>query len=292
MLRKIFKWCGVVLAAVLVLILVAYAGISLNLRNRMQERYAYAVAPVSIPSDSATLLRGAHLLAIKGCYECHGTQMAGKIVANDGMIGRITAANLTRGKGGLPADYTSEDWFRALQHGIGKDGRPLVLMPAQETTLMSESDIAAIIAYCNRLPPVHNQLPSTRIGPAARILAFFDKIPLLPVEKIDHLRTPDKVADTLEGIGQGKYLAASCSGCHGSDLKGGDALLPGMLPAPDFSFSGNAGKWTPEQFIHTLRTGTTPSGHSMKNEDMPWQMTARYTDKELASLYQYFRSLK
>ncbi len=292
MLRKIFKWSGIVLAALLVLTLVAYAGISLNVHNRMQERYAYTVAPVAIPSDSVSLLRGAHLLAMKGCYECHGTQMSGKIIADDGMIGRVSAANLTSGRGGLPADYTSEDWFRALQHGIGKDGRPLVLMPAQETAMMSESDIAAIIAYCNRLPPVNNQLPPTSIGPAARILAFFDKIPLLPVEKIDHLRTLDKVADTLEGIGQGKYLAASCSGCHGADLKGGDALLPGMLPAPDLSAGGNTGKWTQAQFIHTLRTGTTPSGHPMKNEDMPWQMTARYTDKELASLYQYFRSLK
>ncbi|CAN5565973.1 hypothetical protein BH09BAC4_BH09BAC4_45740 [soil metagenome] len=42
----------------------------------------------------------------------------------------------------------------------------------------------------------------------------------------------------------------------------------------------------------TLRTGKTPSGHQIDNENMPWKITAQYSDKELASLYQYFRSIQ
>jgi hypothetical protein len=41
----------------------------------------------------------------------------------------------------------------------------------------------------------------------------------------------------------------------------------------------------------TLTTGKTPEGHALKNEDMPWKMTAQYTRTELASLYQYLQSI-
>jgi hypothetical protein len=40
-----------------------------------------------------------------------------------------------------------------------------------------------------------------------------------------------------------------------------------------------------------IRTGQTPEWKQMKQEDMPWQMTARYTGEELQSLYQFLQSL-
>ncbi|SFE18092.1 hypothetical protein [Spirosoma endophyticum] len=65
-----------------------------------------------------------------------------------------------------------------------------------------------------------------------------------------------------------------------------------MPPVPNLTSTGNVGKWTKAQFFATLRTGKTPSGHQIDNENMPWKMTAQYSDKELASLYQYFQSIR
>ena len=98
-------------------------------------------------------------------------------------------------------------------------------------------------------------------------------------------------ADTTESIAQGKYLAVSCTGCHQPNLTGGEPVAPGFPPAPNITSSGHPGKWTLDQFVHTLRTGKTPTGRQMNPEHMPWKMTAQYSDKELASLYKYVRSI-
>jgi cytochrome c553 len=182
--------------------------------------------------------------------------------------------------------------MKALRDGVRQDGRPVLLMPSQEYAVLSEQDLAAIIAYCRQLPPVDNQLPQTSLGPVAKVMAFAGKLPLLPVEVIDHQAPLVRMADTTEGIAQGKYLAISCSSCHRPNMKGGESMVPGKPPVPDITSSGNPGRWTQGQFLKALRTGNTPSGHTLNNEDMPWKMTAHYSDGELASLYQYLRSLK
>ena len=44
-------------------------------------------------------------------------------------MGRIYSANLTRGKGGIGSSYTDADYVRAIRHGVGRNGRPLLTMP-------------------------------------------------------------------------------------------------------------------------------------------------------------------
>jgi len=290
MILKILKWTGITVLPILVLLGAGYAFIAINIKNRSSKLYSFDKEVLDIRSDSATLAKGKHLVAIKGCQDCHGENLAGKIMMDDGAVGRLPASNLTTGKGGIDKDYSDEDWVTALRHGVDKTGRPLIFMPSHETTLLSREDMAAIISYCKTVPAVDNELPSTALGPVANIMSYFDKMPLLSVEKIDHSRPMIAQADTSVGVRQGEYLAVSCSGCHRSDFKGGAPLAPGLPPVPDITLTGNPGKWTQQQFIQTLRTGKTPAGHQMSNDDMPWQMTAQYEDKELVSLYQFLHS--
>jgi mono/diheme cytochrome c family protein len=292
MLRKIAKWTGIVIGSLIALLLIGYFFIANNISRRIDKQYTFADQNLTIPTDSATLNRGKHLAVIKGCIECHGADLSGKTMIDDAGLGRLSARNLTKGKGGLSADYSTTDWVRALRHGVDKSGHPLLFMPSHETTLLSEDDMAAIIAYCQSVPSVNHTLPPHRIGPIVNVMAYLDKMPLFPVEKIDHKRSIVAKIDTSGGIAQGKYLAVSCSGCHQPTFKGGESPAPGMLPPPDLTTTGHVGKWTQAQFINTLRTGKTPSGHQLKNDEMPWKMTAQYSNKELASLYKYFRSLK
>ncbi|MFD1142057.1 c-type cytochrome [Larkinella insperata] len=291
MLRKILKWTGLVLGSLIVLLLIGYLFISNNIASRIDKTYQFAAESLAIPTDTATIQRGKHLAVIKGCTDCHGDNLGGKIMIDDPALGRLVSTNLTDGQGGLPADYSTTDWLRAMRHGVGRDGKPLLFMPSHETTLLSQQDMAAIIAYCQQVPDVANDLPTNDLGPVVNIMTYLDKMPLLSVEKIDHKLPMVAKVDSTEGIAQGKYLAVSCSGCHRPTFKGGDPVAPGFPPVPDLTLTGNPGKWTKDQFIATLRTGKTPSGHQINNDNMPWKMTAQYTDKELASLYQFFHSL-
>jgi hypothetical protein len=40
-----------------------------------------------------------------------------------------------------------------------------------------------------------------------------------------------------------------------------------------------------------LRTGKTPEGKEIDPKNMPWPMTAAYTDTELKALYAYLKSI-
>lgn len=290
MIIKILKWAGITLLSVIVLLGAGYGLIAMNIKNRTVRQYSFDNEVLDIKSDSVTLARGKHLVGIKGCQDCHGKDLSGRIMMDDGAVGRLSASNLTRGKGGLPSDYSAIDWIKALRHGIDKNGQALIFMPSHETTLLSEQDMAAIIAYCQTVPDVDHELPPINLGPVANVMSYFDKMPLFSVEKIDHTKPMLVKVDTVEGVKLGEYLAVSCSGCHRADFKGGEPLAPGLPPVPDITSSGNPGKWTQQQFLQTLRSGKTPDGHQMKNDEMPWQMTAQYEDKELASLYQFLHS--
>ncbi|MFC5409238.1 c-type cytochrome [Larkinella bovis] len=292
MFLKILKWTGLGLVALIALLLIGYGFIAHNIGSRAEKPYPFPAENLTIPADTQALNRGQHLAVIKGCTDCHGSDLSGKIMLDDAALGQLVSSNLTKGKGGLPADYQTADWLRALRHGVNRSGKPLLFMPSHETTLLSAQDMAAVIAYCQSLPAVDHSLPANDLGPVVKIMAYFDKMPLLAVEKIDHNRPMLAQADTTEGIAQGKYLAISCSGCHQPTFKGGEPMAPGLPPVPDLTRTGQAGKWTKGQFITTLRTGRRPDGRQIDNENMPWKMTAQYTDKELASLYEFFQSLQ
>ncbi|GGB84943.1 c-type cytochrome [Dyadobacter sediminis] len=290
--KKIFKWAGIALGTVVLLLLIGYTVIAMRVKARIGKNYSFAKEEILFSRDSSTLARGKHLVAIKGCQDCHGNDLGGKVMNDDGAIGRLVASNLTKGSGGLPQDYSTADWLAALRHGVNHNGQPLIFMPSHETTLLSEQDMSALIAYCEQVPNVDRTLPANDLGPIAIVMSHFDKMPLLSVEKIDHNKPMIAKADTVTGAAQGKYLAVSCTGCHRTNLKGGEPLAPGFPPVPDITSSGHVGKWSEKDFLTTLTTGKTPEGHILKNEDMPWKMTAQYTKPELQSLYRYLSSIQ
>jgi cytochrome c553 len=235
--KKVFKWIGIVSGGVMTIVLLTYAFIYSSISRRIEKRYAFADESILIPNDSATLARGAHLAAIKGCTDCHGDNMAGKVMMNDGGLGTLVATNLTKGTGGLPQDYSIKDWMRSLRHGVSRQGNPLLLMPSHESTLLNEKDLAAIIAYCQQLQSVNNELPPTAIGPVVRIMTFLDKMPLLSVERIDH-NSPVNTTIATNMIAEGKYLAISCKGCHRDNMQDGDPMAPGMPAVPNITSAG------------------------------------------------------
>jgi cytochrome c553 len=107
-----------------------------------------AVAALTIPLDSATVARGAHLAsAVGGCTHCHGSDLGGDTIVNEPLIMRLTAPNLTTGKGGVLPRYENAALDAAIRHGVSPDGRMLIFMPSHEYAGLADDDITAIIAY-------------------------------------------------------------------------------------------------------------------------------------------------
>ncbi|MBL0740286.1 cytochrome c4 [Chryseolinea lacunae] len=291
MLKKILKVTGIVLGVIVVIIAGYYTKVYISTERRMHKKYEIALEALPLSRDSAVLARGAHLVRTKACTECHGQDLGGKVFVDDPALGFLIASNLTNGKGGRPADFGADDWTLALKHGLRRDRTPLIFMPAHEFAVMSEQDLSAIASFCEQLPDVDREFEPSSLGPLARVLADLDKLPLLPAEMIDHSKKLVKEVKAEISADYGKYLSTSCQGCHRENMKGGEPVAPGFPEVADISSSGHPGKWTDEQFINTLRTGTTPEGKTLKPDEMPWTMTKEFSDLELKALHLYLKSI-
>lgn len=292
MVRKIIKGIAVAFGSLLVILLLAYFIIYIRVSYRINKKYDVTAEQITIHYDSGSVASGERLVAVRACKECHGADLSGNILVDDFLIGRFVVKNLTRGKGGLPEDFSVDDWVLAIKHGLKRDGTPLMLMPSHELSQMSEEDIASVIAYCSQIPKVDRELPSFKMGPLAYILTEFDKIPLLPAENTDHSKpfvSSIKPEPTKE---YGKYLAVMCINCHEKNYKGGKSPVPGGKDRPDITSTGNPGKWSQAQFMRALRTGETPEGKKMNPADMPWTITKNYSDMELTALHLFLTSLQ
>lgn len=292
--RKLLKWIGIGLGAIVGLLVVAFVSLSIITAARFNRTYDVPVSEVAIPDDAAAIARGQHIAEnISACTACHGANLGGDILINDAALGTISPANLTSGQGGIGDSYSDADYVRALRNGIGADGKPLLIMPANEFRNMSAADLGAVIAYLKSVAPVDNELPETRLGIIGRIL-FLTSPEALPAIVIDHDDTALPTAPA-EGATQayGEYLVsiATCAGCHGAQFNGTPGREPGAPPALNLTPAGELIGWTTADFVNTIRNGVTPGGHMLDSEQMPWEFYAGMTDDELAAIFLYLQSL-
>lgn len=292
MIKKIAKYTGLGLLVLICLALLAYTAVYLHTEKKINKVYSYQADPITVPMDSATIARGQHLVQIRGCEDCHGKDLGGKVMIDDPMMIRITAPNITRGPGGLPAEYGTADWVRTMRHGVDKQGRSLYMMPSHELYKLTDTDLAAIIAFCRAAEPVASSGDKLHsLGPIGRVLLATDNVTILPAEKIDHRASAIEHQSEEIGASFGEYLATTCQGCHRENMEGGAPLAPGFPEVPDITARGNLHNWKVEQFITVMRTGVTPEGKTLDNDYMPWKTFSAFTDDELSSLYLYLESL-
>jgi mono/diheme cytochrome c family protein len=291
MFSKLFKWTGRIMLGIVIIVFVTFGIFIFLFRQHVNRQYTVQVREIPIPEDSASIAAGKHLYEIKGCGECHGNDLRGKIFVDDPAIGRVAGTNLTYGKGGLPPNFDNKAWLRALRHGLNAENKTLLLMPSEEFTRMDDHDIAAIIAFCKAQPKIDAPSISVKMQPMGKVLSVLGKIPLFPAEIIDHRQQQPSLVVKAPTADYGKYLSASCTGCHQPALKGGDNPVPGGTPVADITATGHLGKWSKEEFITALRTGKTPEGKQLLVKDMPWNMTAQYTNDELTALYLYLKTM-
>jgi mono/diheme cytochrome c family protein len=292
--KRFLKALQMLVAGVATFVLVCAAAVYGFSEARYRKQYIVTPRTVAARPDSATVARGAHLVnSFGGCVECHGANLGGKMVIDDPAIGRVYGANLTRGKGGIGSALTSLDIVRAMTHGVGRDGRPLKVMPSTDYVHLTDEDLAAIVAYVQAAPPVDGAQPAVTVGPMGRALFVAGKLPILHAERIDHATAKAMAVQAGPTPEYGRYVASvGCKGCHGETLAGGpiEGGAPDWPQAANLTPAGRIKAWTEAEFTQVLRTGKRPDGSTV-NPVMPIRLTKNLTDEEVHALWLYLRTL-
>ena len=236
-----------------------------------------APAAVTAPERQT---EGGRLANAMACTQCHGTDLAGSDFLDGGPFMRLPAPNLTGGR------VSAAVVERAVRHGIGSDGRALLIMPSQAYAHLSDDDMADIAGYIASLPDTPRALMERSVGPIGRAVAAFQATELQPARITPQAdRHPASAADAVS------RFTPLCATCHGADF--GGQLFAAEIDwwAPNLtSHSTGAASWTLEQFALAVRQGRTPDGRALSVEEMPWRSFASLTDDEVIAIYEFLRS--
>ena len=290
--RRILRWTGRIglgfVALLAVLILTAYVVSG----RRMAQHFAVpesVLLDAPFASDSALVAAGERLATIRGCNDCHGLDFGGKVLIDDPMLGRVVTANVSPGS--AVDSFSMADWDRAVRHGVSPSGRGYLIMPSHEFHVLSDEDLAAIVAYIRQVPPVRHALPAMQVRPLGHALHVAGVLDLVPASLIDHA-APHTAAPPVGPTPEyGHYVASGCIGCHGADYAGGP--IPGLgvvaanlTPDPETGI----GSWTQEDLARVLKTGVRPDGRPL-NPVMSVEASKLLTDTEVAAIWAYLRTL-
>jgi mono/diheme cytochrome c family protein len=278
---------------------------------------------ITASQDPEVIARGKYLFeAVAHCGSCHqpmndylavkpgDTQVPkGGHEWHMGPLGVIRSANITSHETTGIGKWTDGELARAIRHGVGKDGEPLLFMFAVGQS--SDEDLTAIISYLRTIPAVDSKIEDSEYGLLGKVLfqgpmAFFAK-------PHDYSKlAPPFVKEGSASVERGRYLAegpAFCSGCHSDfSFENDEIAFVGQVnsgnlgnPFPDETESGmafyapnltpdpNTGlitSWTQEQFMTRMK-----GGRVYKGSPMPWESYANMTDADIESIWMYLRAL-
>jgi mono/diheme cytochrome c family protein len=299
-----------IMVVVLVLLIVAAITLTIGWRPFLGPK-ARALTNRKFESTPARLARGDYLANAIGCLFCHsehdwektgwpippGRNADGELVPFLDLPGRVIASNLTPDPETGAGNWTDDQLARAIREGIGHDGRALFpMMPYQRFRHMSDEDLASVVVYLRSLPPVHHELPATKL--------------IFPVKYLirnapQPVTAPVTAPDPSDRVAWGKYMAtiAGCEDCHTPNDRGKD--IPGM------NFAGGmvvrtawaqaaAANITPDAsgisyydeatFLKAMRTGYV--GARKLSPIMPVTVYRNMTDDDLKAIFAYLRTVK
>jgi mono/diheme cytochrome c family protein len=285
--RRFGKIAGYVMGVVVVLMVVGY-GTALTVSDRkLKETFDFPLTMVEIPTDEESLAWGGHLVnAVMGCQDCHAPDLGGSVLSDD-PAAVLSAPNLTSGRGGIGSDLTTQDWIRAIRHGIRRDGSSLLIMPSYAYAHISDEDLGAAVAYLKQVRPVDRELPDFKLRPLGRALVALGAFDEEFIAKKMPARVGSAAVERGVTVEYGRYLAtiSGCTACHRANLKGGPYGPPDAPPVTDISAAALA-SWTEADFFRAMREGRRPDGSEL-SEFMPWRALGNMTDDELAAIWMF-----
>lgn len=297
--RALLKWVGIVGAGLLTLLFALVLVLALVGLYKLNAPRNNPVGNIQVAATPEQLARGERLA--NTCVSCHtangqlplsGSDFASKFGLPQ--IGTLYAPNLT--PAGNIKDWTDGEVMRAIREGVHKNGRSLLIMPADIYRNLSDEDAQALVAYLRSQPGIGAPTPDTELNIVGVLFAslFNFQTAQPPVSNVAAAQPGTRA--------YGKYMVdiLGCRSCHGDQLQGKvDNGAPGPPPGPNLTKI--VPQWTEEQFITFFNTGTLPDGSSVPTltlpsgftePRMPWPMVrAAATDADLKAMYDYLHSL-
>jgi mono/diheme cytochrome c family protein len=261
------------------------------------------LATSSIAWSETPVERGEYLVrGPMGCGNCHtplgpegfvqGMELAGRLVDENEAFSAYSA-NIT--PAGRVAEWSDAELERAIREGIRPDGSLIgPPMPFAMYRDLSDSDLAAVVAFLRTVPAVENDVPASTYN-----------IPLPPAWG----PPVESVADVPRGVSveYGAYLAgpvAHCMECH-TPMGPQGPLLDTALGQGGFEFHGPWGTsvapnltshedglagYGDDELKAMITEGVRPDGKPML-PPMPYGFLAAMTPDDLDALVLYLRSL-
>ncbi len=253
------RWLSIILMSVLVLTGLAFGLVYFVSEQKLSDRDAVLSFDLPIPEDEASIERGRHIARTRGCFGCHGQELAGKNFDEQwDWPKRAVAPNLAK----YARNHDAATMEAAIRQGIGADGRELVSMPSYNFSSLRDDDLAALLGFLRAAPLVEEPLPSPALGWEARWgfvkgdeLSMADWAAMVPPLRIDPAKDPE--------LAEGEYLAMTmCNECHGLDLRGdtyGSTMGFGP-PIPDLAIVATYDR---TQFEALIESGVFPDGRRL-----------------------------
>jgi cytochrome c553 len=249
--------------------------------------------------------RGGYLVnGIAACGNCHAAfdakrqPIPGKGLSGgdvfDAPVFKAYAANITPDPETGIGKWTDAQLGKAIREGIRPDGSVIgPPMPIAFLRAMSDSDLAAIIAYLRAQPPVRNAVPKSAY-----------KIPLPPNygPPVANVQAPPQ----SDPVKHGAYLVSlgHCMECHTPEIKGqpdmsrmgsggrafdgpwGQSLSRNLTPGP-----AGLSDWTDAEIERAVRTGVSRDGSALK-PPMAYEAYKNVNAEDMRAVIAYLRSLK
>jgi mono/diheme cytochrome c family protein len=298
MIKKILKWTGIILLALITCVTIITA-------SRQHLTYDAPYPDIHASKDTAVIARGRHFVyGLAHCIDCHNTANADSLIAAgkevplsggyafDLPLGTVYSRNITPDKETGIGGRTDGEIARVLRYGVHANGEAVYdFMPFHN---MSDEDLTAVISYIRSMPPVKNKVPENKLNLIGNAVKAYMVKPVGPNGEVPVSVKRDTSA------AYGKYLVLSvgeCAGCHTKRdlsgayvapfLSGGGPMNGGLVP-PNLTNdpSGRIYTWTQHQFIERFRKGKLIS-----QSEMPWNSFGRMSDNELKAIYNYLKSV-
>ncbi|KQQ45756.1 alcohol dehydrogenase [Duganella sp. Leaf126] len=249
--------------------------------------------------------RGAYLARAGDCMACHTVRggapnAGGRIIRT--AFGELVTPNITPDLATGIGSWSADEFWRALHHGKGKDGRLLYpAFPYTSYTRITRDDADALYAWLRSVPAVRQpNLPH-------RLRFPYNQQWALAAWRLLYFRPAEYRVDTAQTLAwnRGAYLVQGlghCSACHSPRNWLGaesDRLSGGMLEglgwyAPALTFGPGAGApaWSQHDLAALLKTGVaTPTVASGPMAEVVRASLQHLDDADIGAMALYLRSL-